>query len=152
MGRRVHGAKGLFPHTYPQPCFDFPGSWNSLSNQPESISRICVRPLSCVCAPKCKLGTPLGQGVALGGWWWECHWYLDMWGRGSCRSLRDHTHWRLEPECEEKGVDLGPRALSWAVRGHLYLDIVFQNETPRSERNLNFNPTSRLSLFIMEGG
>lgn len=42
------------PDTLPQPYFSFPGPWNSLSNQPEAISRNCMRPLSRVCAPECN--------------------------------------------------------------------------------------------------
>ena len=43
-------------------------------------------------------------------------------------------------------MDLGPRTVCWALRGQLSLTTVIQNETPRSQRNSNLNPATRLSI------
>ena len=61
------------PDTLPQPYFSFPVPWNSLSNQPESISRNCMRPLSRVCATghisRPRNGPGETEGGSVGGTW-----------------------------------------------------------------------------------
>lgn len=58
-----------------------------------------------------------------------------------------------EPEWKEKQVRLGPEAIGWAMRSQPSLASVFQNKTLRSQRNLNLNPTSRLSIKnVYHGG
>lgn len=111
MWRGIHWDNMIspYPHTLnhtlgcQDPGIPFP---NSQSFQSANLYE------SWVCPPECKLGTPVGQGVAQR--WGETtrgsvHGTWDRWSRVFYMSLTGHSHHTVKPGCREKEVDLGPR-------------------------------------------
>lgn len=148
MGWRDHGSKKILPPTpthslnhtlvsqdpgirFPTSQRQFPGTvWGLF---PGSVH---LNATGYISRPRNGPGGTAGGSVG-GTWTLEVEGPAGVW---------EATHCNLEPECEEKSMDLGPRTVCWALRGQLSLTTVIQNETPRSQRNSNFNPATRLSI------
>lgn len=90
-----------------------------------------------------RLGRGLSVGVSM---------ELGHVGESVLHGFERHTQCRMQPGYKEEEVDLGPRAVGWVVRSQLFLAIVTQNGAPRSQRTLNLNPASSLSIkYVCHG-